>query len=262
MSATSSPPAEAGTGSQPKTGMGSQAEAGTQSHYPHGITIIVPALNEATSLAAAVQRCRAAARHHFPDHEIIVIDDGSTDETGRIAEALARADARVQVVHHERPRNLGYAYKAGLARARFRYVLMFPGDNEGSDAQLDTVMARAGSADVVVNYIANPEIRPWRRRVLSRAFVALLNRLFGLRLLYYNGTVLHRTDLVRAITIRTDSFAYQAEALIKLLKAGSTYVEVGTPIAPRVGGRTKAFRLGNVLAIGRAVLELLADVRR
>jgi glycosyltransferase involved in cell wall biosynthesis len=229
---------------------------------PAGISIIVPALNEAATLAAAVQRCRQAASRHFADHEIIVIDDGSTDDTGRIADRLARTDARVQVVHHERPRNLGRAYKAGLARARFPYVLLFPGDDEGSDEQLDAVMTRAGSADVVVNYIANPEIRPWHRRVLSRVFVSLLNALFGLRLRYYNGTVLHRTDLVRGITIRTDSFAYQAEALIKLLKAGHSYVEVGTPIAPRGAGRTKAFRLVNTLAVGRAVLRLLADVRR
>jgi glycosyltransferase involved in cell wall biosynthesis len=251
MSGTTPPPAEFGTEAPPAS-----------SSRPHGVSIIVPALNEATTLGAAVQRCREAASRHFPDHEIIVIDDGSTDETGHIADALARADARVQVVHHERPRNLGFAYKAGVARARFAYVLMFPGDNEGSDEQLDAVMASAGRADIIVNYIANPEIRPWSRRVLSRGFVGLLNSLFGLRLRYYNGTVLHRTDVVRAITIHTDSFAYQAEALIKLLKAGHTYIEVGTPIAPRVEGRTKAFRLANTLAVGRAVFRLLAEVRR
>jgi dolichol-phosphate mannosyltransferase len=223
--------------------------------------MIVPALNEAGTLAAAVQRCREAASRHFPDHEIIVIDDGSTDETGRIADALAHADPRVRVLHHERPRNLGYAYKAGLALARFPYVLMFPGDNEGSDEQLDAVMARAGSADIVINYISNPEIRRWSRRVLSRTFVRLLNARFGLRLRYYNGTVLHRTALVRAIRIHTDSFAYQAEALVKLLKSGHSYVEVATPIAPRAGGRTKAFRLANAVAVGRALLGLCRELR-
>lgn len=224
-----------------------------------GITIVVPALNEAANLAAAVARCGAVARQHFPDHEIVVVDDGSTDETGRIADGLAAADPRVRVVHHDRPRNLGYAYKAGVARARFEYVLMFPGDNEGSDEQLHAVMGRAGSADIVVNYISNAEVRSWRRRLVSRAFVALMNALSGFRLRYYNGTVLHRTGLVRSITIRTDSFAYQAEALVKLLKRGHSYVEVGTPITPRAGGRTKAFRLRNAIDVGRAVLRLVVD---
>jgi glycosyltransferase involved in cell wall biosynthesis len=207
-------------------------------------------------VAGAVDRCLAAGTRHFADVEVIVIDDGSTDGTGAIADDLAGRDARIRVVHHDRPRNLGYAYKAGVALARFEYVIMFPGDNEGSDEQLDAVLSRAGTADVVVNYISNPEVRPWSRRVVSRAFVALVNTLFGLRLRYYNGTVLHRTALVRAIEIRTDSFAYQAEALVKLLRAGRSFVEVATPISPRAAGRTKAFKLKNTIEVGRTLLRL------
>jgi len=227
-----------------------------------GISIVVPALNEAANLACAVDRARSAARRHFADYEIIIVDDGSTDATGEIAERLVLADSRVRVVHHDRPRNLGYAYKEGVALARCEYVLMFPGDDEGSDEQLDAVMSRAGAADIIVNYISNPAVRPWSRRVLSRMFVALINGLFGLRLRYYNGTVLHRTEIVRGITIHTDSFAYQAEALVKLLRAGRSYLEVGTPIMARAGGRTKAFRLKNFVDVARAVVRLVGDVRR
>ncbi len=202
-------------------------------HVTPGISIVVPALNEAPNLTAAVERCRAAARRHFPDHEIIVVDDGSTDDTGRIADELAAADPRVRVVHHDRPRNLGYAYKAGVALARFEHVLMFPGDNEGSDEQLDAVMSRAGTADIVINYISNPEVRSRRRAGISSVFVAVMNWMSRQRLRYYNGTVLHRTELVRSVAIHTDSFVYQAEALVKLLRAGHSYVEVATPITPR-----------------------------
>ncbi len=226
-----------------------------------GISIVVPALNEAANLAVAVARCQAAARRHFPDHEILVVDDGSTDATGPIADRLAAADPRVQVVHHDRPRNLGYAYKEGVGLARFEYVVMFPGDNEGTDEQLDAVMSRAGTADIVINYISNPEVRGWRRK-LSSLFVWPLNRRFGLSLRYYNGTVLHRTAIIRSVTIETDSFAYQAEALVKLLRRGHSYVEVGTPIAPRAGGRTKAFRLRNVIGVVWALFRLLFGVRR
>jgi len=223
-----------------------------------GISIVVPALNEAATLAGAVDRARSAARRHFADYEIIIVDDGSTDATGEIAERLALADRRIRVVHHDRPRNLGHAYKVGVALARREYLLMFPGDDEGTDEQLDAVMSRAGRADIIVNYISNPEVRSWSRVGLSRMFVAFLNWRCGRQqqLRYYNGTVLHRTEVVRGITIRTDSFAYQAEALVKLLRAGHSYLEVSTPIAPRSGGRTKAFRLKNLAGVMWALIRL------
>ena len=146
-------------------------------------------------------------------------------------------------MHHDQPRNLGYAYNDGVWLARFEHVLMFSGDNEGTGEQLDAVMSRAGTADIVINYISNAEVRGWRRRLVSRSFVAVVNTLFGLSPREYNGTALHRTALIRSVTIHTDSFAYQAEALMKLLRRGHSYVEVATPTAPRAGGRTKAFRL-------------------
>jgi voltage-gated potassium channel Kch len=232
------------------------------SHLRSGVTIIIPALNEEGNLAAAVARCRSVVTQHFADHELIIVNDGSTDATGVVAERCAAADPRVRVVHHARPRNLGFAYKAGVALARFEYVLMFPGDNEGSEAQLHAVLSRAGAADIVINYITNPEIRSRGRRALSTLFVSMMNALSGVRLRYYNGTVLHRTALVRSVTIRTDSFAYQAELLVTLLRAGHTYVEVGTPIGRRVGGRSKAFRLRNLLEVGRALLRLAGEARQ
>ena len=72
-----------------------------------GISIIVPALNEEANLAAAVALCRSAATRYFPDHEIIIVNDGSTDATAEVAERCAATDPRVRVVHHARPPIVG-----------------------------------------------------------------------------------------------------------------------------------------------------------
>jgi hypothetical protein len=103
--------------------------------------------------------------------------------------------------------------------------------------------------------------RPRFRRLLSRLFVALLNTLFGLKLHHYNNSILFRTQQLRSVSVRTNSFGFQPEALIKLLRAGRTYVEV--PFEDRYlidGRRTKAFRFRNVVGVCWFVMATLWDV--
>ncbi len=73
--------------------------------------------------------------------------------------------------------------------------------------------------------------------------------------------MLHRLDLLRGIEIETDSFAYQAEAIVKLLKAGASYTTVGVEINTREHGGTKAFRPSNVVNVLRALWDLKRRVR-
>ncbi len=165
-------------------------------------------------------------------------------------------------MHHDLPRNLGYAYNERVWLARFEHVLMFPGDNEGTGEQLD-------AGDVARRQRGHRHQLDLERggaRLASAAGLAVVRGRgeHALRALlrYYNGTALHRTALNRSVAIHTDSFAYQAEALVKLLRRGHSYVEVATPTAPRAGGRTKAFRLRNAIDVGRAICRLVVDVRR
>ena len=87
-----------------------------------------------------------------------------------------------------------------------------------------------------------------------------MNTLFGLRVRYYNGTVIHRTDNVRGIEIRTDSFAYQSEALIKLLRQGKSFVEVPVVIERASSKESKAFRPKNVYGVAAALVHLMVEV--
>lgn len=220
------------------------------------ITICVPALNEAAHLRAAVEGIRAAVSRHFGDWEILIFNDGSTDDTGPIAEALAREDDRIWVIHHETPRNVGACYHEAIEYARKRYLVLFPGDNENDPAGLERLFALAGTADAIIPYTENPEVRPWHRRLISRLFTAAVNLLSGLRLRYYNGTVLHRVDLLRGCRARTLGFGYQADLLVQLLKRGHTYREVAIPIRPRPGRRSRALRLRNLADVARFLAKV------
>jgi hypothetical protein len=108
--------------------------------------------------------------------------------------------------------------------------------------------------------VTNPGARSWFRAFASKGFTTLLNWTFWLNVGYYNGAVLQRNDLLRAIEIRTNSFAYQAEALVKLIARGATYTHCYVRIQDRAAGRSSALRLKNQMAVWKTILHLLAEV--
>lgn len=224
------------------------------------ISVIIPARNEEANILGTVDEVVAALGNRFEDYELLLFDDGSHDRTGELMESAARANPRIRVTHNEQSRNLGGVYKQGIAAARFEYLFLVPGDNEITGSALVATLNAVGKADIVIPYPTNMRIRPWARRIGSLGYTLLINLLFGRRLNYYNGTVICRTADARTIVIRTDSFAYQSEALLKLLRAGKTYVEVGIEIRQWPGRRSNALRLRNLIAVCKAVGHLVVEI--
>jgi len=191
------------------------------------ISVIIAALNEEDNILPTYEKVKRAVNGRFGDYEIIIFDDGSTDKTGGIADSIAVNDNHVSVIHHPVPLNLGYVYKSGIKKATKEYVILVTGDNDVAEKALEDTFDLRTQADMVIPYHLNPEVRPFSRRLFSKGFVFIMNTLFGLKLRYYNGMVLHRTALVNSVNITTNSFAYQAEVLTKLLKRGHSFIEVG-----------------------------------
>lgn len=226
------------------------------------LTVVIPALNEEANLEGAVRTALTTVPQHFDDWEIIIINDGSVDATDKIAERLALENSCIRVVHHKSPKNLGGCYKEGIRLASKEYLIMLPGDNECGKKMLQDILSLVGTADIIIPFTDNMEVRPIGRRLLSSTFVKLLNLLSGHTLRYYNGAVLHQTKLLRSISIATDSFGYQAEALVKLLRRGHSYRELPTYITYRPTGKSKALRLENILQTARFLASLAVQSQK
>ena len=225
------------------------------------ISIIIPALNEGQVVNDTVAEVTTAVERSFVNYEIVLVDDGSTDETGAIMDRLAAGNQRIRAIHNERNLGFGGAYKRGVGAVTQEYVIMVPGDNAFSAASLDPIFAAVGTADIVIPVVMNPEARTFGRRVASKGFTTLMNVLFDLKVGYYNGPVVHRLDLLRQISITTNGFAYQAEVLVKLLKRGYSFVEVSTEVLERSAGKSKALRLRNLKTVVAAVFHLWLECR-
>jgi dolichol-phosphate mannosyltransferase len=224
------------------------------------ITVIVPARNEARELAHTAEVLRTALTGQFAAWEIVIVNDGSHDRTGAIADALRAADARIRVIHRAQAQNIGAAFRDGAASSAARYITMINAKNVPPASELARVWAARGTADMIIPYALNRRARPWLRRAISRAFVLLLNLLFGLRLRYYNHYVLHQRALAARVPLRTSSYACQAELIIRLLRRGHTYREVGIRDNFNDLRPSRAFSLHNLTGVATFVVRMLADV--
>lgn len=224
------------------------------------ISFIIPALNEEGNLALAVVEVLGALDDDFSTYEILIFDDGSSDNTGRIADDLAAGNKNIKVIHNGRTMGFGYNYREGVRLAKCDYLIMIPGDNEMPGSSIKEILRHTGSADIIIPYVINKEVRSFFRRIISRTGMTIINLLFGLRIKYYNGPVLHKSEIIKTVPLTTSGFAYQIEALVRLLKSGYSYVEVGMNIRIRECGTTKIFRIKNLASVAKTVIKLFWEI--
>lgn len=230
--------------------------------YPRKrLSIMVPAYNEEGNLEGAIEEIMAGANDNLDNFEIFIIDDHSKDKTPKIADSLAKKNKKIKVIHHLQNQGLGYSYREGLRLAKFEYYMYIPGDNEFPTKAFVAMLRKIGSADIIIPYVDNMHVRTFSRRMISNTFTFLMNLLFGLGVPYFNGTVIHKTQLLREIPSTTNGFAYQAEILVRMIKRGASYASIGYSMVGRQAGETSAFRLRNVRSVAELLLRLFWEVQ-
>jgi glycosyltransferase involved in cell wall biosynthesis len=224
------------------------------------ISVLIPAYNESPNLEGSVSDALAACMD-FDDYEILIVDDGSTDNTAEVAERLASSLDRVHVLHHAQNRGFGVAYSTALAAARMRYFTFVPGDHEVAPESVKAIFGEVGKADMVVPFHATPWKRPFIRRALTWVSTEQVNLLFGWHLKYYQGPVVYPTELARALPRTVRGFYFATEMLVHAIDAGYSWIEVGLTHQERSHGESKAVALSNMASAQWTVLKLWWDVR-
>ncbi len=214
---------------------------------PVGRTVmVVPTYDEAANLAWILERLHRA----HPDVDVLVVDDGSPDGTGLIADDLAAADGRVNVLHRTGKAGLGAAYLAGFRWALDRgYDVVGEMDADGSHApeQLDRLRAALGDADLVIGsrYVRGGAVHNWPlyRQALSRGGNAYVRLLLGLPV--HDATAgyrLFRTSALERIdleAVRSVGYVFQTDLAARAVRAGLRVREVPIDFVERQRGESK-----------------------
>ena len=205
---------------------------------PVSLSLILPALNEEASLEAALDRGVAALDACCGEFEIIVVDDGSTDQTSDIAEAYAAGEPRVRVLRNARNENYGVSLRRGIEAARCEWVSHNGADLPLAPEDYHLFFAHFDDADVVVATRVTKEAHsPWRR-LTSAVNHQLLRLLFAPRSSDLNFTQFYRRAIFERISPVSTSPAFVTpELILRAERVGYRVVEVEAEFRRREAGK-------------------------
>jgi|SRR5436190_5213816 len=215
--------------------------------------LILPTFNEAENLETVVHASRAVLADAAPDgFAILVVDDGSPDGTGAIADRLAAEHAEIEVLHRAERLGLGPAYLAGFAYALAHgaeFVFEMDSDLSHDPADLARLLGavREGEADVALGsrYVVGGGVADWGlvRRLVSRGGSWYAREVLGLAVQDLTGGYkCFRRKVLEAIdlpSVRSQGYAFQVELTYRAIKAGFRVVEVPIVFRDRRAGDSK-----------------------
>jgi glycosyltransferase involved in cell wall biosynthesis len=233
------------------------------------LSIFFPMWNEEAyihrAVAAAQEICeRLVDEGEIEDYEVIVVDDASTDATGRLADELAAEDPHIQVVHHAVNRKLGGSIKSGFEAAKGDLVLYTDADLPFEMIELVRAVRvlRTYEADIVSAYRLDRTGEGPRRAVYSWVYNGLIRAMFGTRLRDINFAFkLCRRRVLDHVTLASEGSFIDAELVIRAQRSGFEIVQIGVDYFPRTRGVSTLSSFSVIRTMLREMRDLREDLR-
>ena len=220
------------------------------------LTIFFPAFNEEEIIATTVANAVRVAASFADDYEVIVVDDGSRDQTAAVVEKIGTADPHVRIVRHGVNRGYGAALRTGFKEARKDLVFFSDADGQFDLGELPNLIALLPQAPVVVGYRIRRNDPP-HRLFIAKTYNLIVRAVFGLRVRDIDCAFkLLRRDVLACIELESNGAFISSELLIKLRRAGVPIVECGVHHYPRTTGYSKGANFTVIVKTIRDILRL------
>ncbi|MGA2171923.1 MAG: glycosyltransferase family 2 protein [Sedimentisphaerales bacterium] len=226
------------------------------------ISVFFPCYNEEGNVERVVRRAVEVCEELGADFEIIIVDDGSADGTGRIADALAAADSRVRVVHH--CPNLGYgaALQSGIRAATKQLVFFTDGDGQFDTGEITLLLPLIEQNDIVCGYRLDRS-DPIVRKLNGWLWTRLVNLLFGMHIRDIDCAFkLFRREVFADMRMSSGGALISAEILARATRRGCRIAQVGVHHYPRTAGKQTGAKLRVILRAFKELFALYNRIRR
>jgi dolichol-phosphate mannosyltransferase len=223
------------------------------------LTILVPVYNEAENLRVHLPVLQAAAKSCTKSHEILVVDDGSTDASAEVVRRIALKNRRIRLVRHRENLGPGSGIATGLFWSRGEWVMFLPADLACEPEELPGFYAAGKGADLVVGLRSDRRDYPLWRRALSQMYIHALRTLTSTRVRQFNYLQLWRRGIFDRLAIGSRGVFVTAEIILEAEKAGLVVAQHPMQYRPREAGRASG---ASPRAMARAIWELGAYFTR
>lgn len=224
------------------------------------ISLFFPVYKDERTVRRVAEKAITVLQDVAKEYEIVIVDDGSPDRSGEIADQLAAEHPFISVVHH--PRNLGYgaAIKSGFSRVRYEWVCFTDGDDEYDVYDLYKLIALKDFYDLIITF-RYVKVYAGDRQIVSWVYNVVLRALF--RTSYRDistGLRLIRKSLIDQLTCHSNSPFIGAEITIKSMLKGYRIGEVGIQTFPREFGKGASTSVPNIIATIRDMASVYRTV--
>ena len=228
-------------------------------HSMHSISVTLPAYNEEENIRPMVSEvvevmARLVEDGQIEDYEVIVVNDGSRDNTAQVVDELSQQFPAVRPVDHEVNRGYGAAVYTGFTSARKDLVFLTDSDKQFDVSEVRSLLPLLDEADLVAGYRA-PRRDPFKRRLFGTGWTTLVTVLFGYTVRDVDCAFkLFRREIIESIDIESRGATFSAEFLVRAKRKGYRIREAPVTHLPRVAGSQTG---ANLHVITRAFKELI-----
>ncbi len=225
------------------------------------LSVFFPCHNEEGSIEALTWRTLDVLEKIADDFEVIIVNDGSQDETAVIADQLAEKDNRVRVVHHETNKGYGGALQSGFKAASKQWVFYTDGDAQFDIADIIQLIPLTEQYDIVTCYRLNRQ-DSWLRKLNGHAWNWLVNQIFGLHLKDIDCAFkLYRREIFDRITMKSMGALIDTEILARAARAGYRMTQLGVKHYPRQTGQSSGANPAVILRAFKELFKLKRDIQ-